>query len=828
MQFSKWFFYFVLLFPTLNMARAQSKTVPAPARDTVTIKVDSLKAAVVTAVLRPKVKGDTIEYNSSSIQLPPHAKVEQLLQRLPGLRIEPDGSISFNGEKIEHLLVDGEDIFGSDPTIVTKNFDASKIAKVQVLDRKSDRALFTGVDDGVRAKTLNLVMKEDAKNGFFGQSGFGRNLEGQYGAGAVLAVFKDKQQLTIVAFSSNTGVTGFSNSPGEAGVNLISKSADPLDASAGLGIPEFDATAVHFNRGQNDGQDHLTVNYQMSHYFSKPLTSTLVYEILPDSVYSRNSRSGSVNQAHQQWLYGILDWAIDARSAFKLAFYGTSSDGSNRLASVDSSRFNDTVINANSEQIQDKVGDNSFGCDLSWRTNVGKSSKRIVSVNMGFDREVVSTVGFVYSLGTFYFPNYQIQSFDTVDQRKVISTKITGLKGGASFSQSIFGNGSFGIGWTLEGSGNNPSQKSYNKVGGKYLDLVDSLSSNYRTEHIKNIFLFSFQGHFGHLNYSINDSWVSYRYRQNDLLSGMSSNFNYFALMPQAVLDYKFSGNAIISASYNSYELLPTVGQLVPVVNNTDPLHVSIGNANLKPTLNRDVEFNFNSFKKWSVNMKAYLGFQSNSISARTLTDSLGRQISQPVNVEGGKNWAFNFSFDRHIRGIDLGLHGVDSYDENIDFVNNDLSRNHSFSINAGLSIRTFKAEHYSFALNSDFTYFEQKSSLAGSSPVHYCQLSDQGMLVVYVFKPFELGSTGNFTWQGKSIALGPATSVFLLAAYGARNFIQDRLSIRLQINNIFNKEASITRSNQGNTSTDVMTNIMGRYWMLSATWHFDKKFKKK
>src|SRR6185437_15171618 len=129
--------------------------------------------------------------------------------RLPGLQIAADGTITYNGQKIQRLLVDGEDIFGSDPTMVTRSFDASKISRVQILDRKSDQAIFTGIDDGSRTKTLNLVMKESAKDGYFGRAEAGGNTREYFNLNGALAAFHDKEQFTALGLSSNTGVLGF-------------------------------------------------------------------------------------------------------------------------------------------------------------------------------------------------------------------------------------------------------------------------------------------------------------------------------------------------------------------------------------------------------------------------------------------------------------------------------------------------------------------------------------------------------------------------------------------------------------------------------------------
>ncbi len=220
--------------------RGQTKSFQKTGRDTLLPKVDSLKAAVVTAVLRPRMKGDTVEYNTEHIQVPPNAVVEELLGRLPGLQIGPDGTITFNGEKIQHLLVDGQDIFGSNPTMVTRNFDANKIARVQILDRKTDQAIFTGIDDGTRIKTINLVMKESAKDGYFGKEEAGGNTGAFYNANGALAAFRDKEQFTALGLASNTGVLGFAGGNGRGGaISFLNENTDALGASAGVGVPHL-------------------------------------------------------------------------------------------------------------------------------------------------------------------------------------------------------------------------------------------------------------------------------------------------------------------------------------------------------------------------------------------------------------------------------------------------------------------------------------------------------------------------------------------------------------------------------------------------------------
>lgn len=115
------------------------------------------------------INNDTVEFNTENFKTPPNAVVEDLLKRLPGVTVDKDGTVSVNGQKINKLFVNGKEFFTGDPKMATKNLDADAVDKVQVFDRKSDRAEFTGIDDGQTSKAINLKLKKDRNNSTFGR-----------------------------------------------------------------------------------------------------------------------------------------------------------------------------------------------------------------------------------------------------------------------------------------------------------------------------------------------------------------------------------------------------------------------------------------------------------------------------------------------------------------------------------------------------------------------------------------------------------------------------------------------------------------------------------
>ena len=133
--------------------------------------INKVLAEVVVTNEAPPVTlvGDTVQYNAGSFKMPPNANVEQLLKKLPGVKVEKDGTVKAQGEKVNRVLVDGKEFFGNDPKIATKNLPADAVDKVQVYDKQSDQAQLTGFEDGNYEKTINLKLKKDKKKGLFGK-----------------------------------------------------------------------------------------------------------------------------------------------------------------------------------------------------------------------------------------------------------------------------------------------------------------------------------------------------------------------------------------------------------------------------------------------------------------------------------------------------------------------------------------------------------------------------------------------------------------------------------------------------------------------------------
>ncbi|HEX8315312.1 MAG TPA: carboxypeptidase-like regulatory domain-containing protein, partial [Flavisolibacter sp.] len=190
-------------------------SVANPVEDFGTVRLqraDKYLDEVVITEAPVKVNGDTISYKADAFKTKPNATVEDLLKKLPGVQVERDGTVKAQGENVQKVYVDGKEFFGNDPKLATKNLTADMVDRVDVYDDMSEQAKFNGIDDGSRAKAINLKLKKDKKKGIFGKVNAGYGSEGRYDAGVTANYFKGATQANIIAKSNNTNNVGYTMS----------------------------------------------------------------------------------------------------------------------------------------------------------------------------------------------------------------------------------------------------------------------------------------------------------------------------------------------------------------------------------------------------------------------------------------------------------------------------------------------------------------------------------------------------------------------------------------------------------------------------------------
>ncbi|MBU3010527.1 carboxypeptidase-like regulatory domain-containing protein [Polaribacter vadi] len=216
--------------------------------------VSSLDEIVIAAVVPIQIKKDTVSYNANSFKVNHDDNIEGLLGKLPGIEIE-DGKIISQGNAVTKIMIDGKEFFGGDPSIVLKNISADAIAKVEVIDKKSDEAELTGVSDGNKQIVINFTLKKTKKNRGFGKVSAGLGLDNRYFGNLNYNQFNSKTQLSVIGKFNNINITG-SNIKGflENADGVADESEDDTNGSFNLkqkslsGFLETKVTGVHYGR----------------------------------------------------------------------------------------------------------------------------------------------------------------------------------------------------------------------------------------------------------------------------------------------------------------------------------------------------------------------------------------------------------------------------------------------------------------------------------------------------------------------------------------------------------------------------------------------------
>ena len=303
--------------------------------------------------------GDTIQYNAGSFKTQPNASVEDLLKKLPGVKVDKDGNVKAQGEKVQKVLVDGKEFFGNDPKMATKNLPADAIDKVQVYDKLSDQAQLTGFDDGNSEKTINLKLKKDKKKGAFGKINAGAGTDDRYQGKFNVNSFKGARQMSVIGMGNNTNAEGFSFMDilnftgamnqlknGGGNINISISQDDPIAGLLGgnnSGINTTWGGGINYNNIIGTKTDFQS-NYFYSRYNPVRISNVQRQYFVPANLYKQNSYSNNLNNNHR--LNFSADYQIDSFRSIKIAPNFTYQKTSNRNIS-DYSTVSDQGVKIN-------------------------------------------------------------------------------------------------------------------------------------------------------------------------------------------------------------------------------------------------------------------------------------------------------------------------------------------------------------------------------------------------------------------------------------------------------------------------------------------------
>ncbi|HBK29969.1 MAG TPA: TonB-dependent receptor [Parabacteroides sp.] len=783
-----------------------------------------LAAAVVTGkAAEVVVRNDTTEYNADSFKVAEGSMLEDLLKKMPGVEVDSDGKVTVNGKEIKKIMVDGKEFFSDDPKVASKNLPAKMIDKVQVTDKKSDMAKMTGFDDGEEETILNLTVKPGMKQGWFGNAFAGYGSKDRYEGNAMVNRFMNNDQITFMGGVNNTNNMGFS----DMASSMFSGMRGGLrGANAGSGITTSGNGGLNFSKEFNK-KITLGGNTRYSHTDNDAEKTSKEQTFLPgDSVSYSNNSVLSNNKSDNVGVNFRMDWKPDTLTQiFFIPNFGYSHSRSSQRQMEDTRVNADTLNRSNSESLSEGSGYNmNARLEFSRKLN-GKGRVFSFSLSGGYNDSYNNEIN--YS-STEYV---QEQRTDLIDQHIRYDNKSFNYRAYLSWVEPLGHNNFLQATYSFSQRNQESLKNAYNQdvSSGEYNVLDTAYSKNYRNYYINQRASLSFKAQRAKYNFTLGlNVDPSYSKSENFIGDTILSSLhrNVINVSPMLRFNYRFSKQSNLRVYYDGQTSQPSMTQMQPVVDNSDPLNIIVGNPDLKPKYTNRLRADFGRFipEKQQAMMASVNGrYVVNDIVSKTVFDGMtGGRKTTYENVDG------NYSFDGRMmmnmplknKKFSVNSNAMASFGNANSFINGEKnsSKTLAASERAGLD---FRSTYIDVGVNGNFRYSSTRNSLQGQQDMNVFNYGAGGYTTLYLPYNFKIESDVN--WSANSgYSEGFEQKEVLWNASVSKSFLRNNQgTLRFKIYDILQQRSNISRTVTASSIRDSEYNTLSSYFMFHFIYRF-------
>ncbi|MEY4553507.1 MAG: hypothetical protein RL099_1835 [Bacteroidota bacterium] len=815
---------------------------------TLSIAIDTkahiLKEVIVkNTVSAIRVKGDTTEYKADSFYVTPNADVQELLKKMPGIQVNARGEITAQGEKVNKVLVDGEEFFSDDPAVVTKNLRADVVDKVQVFDKKSDQAVFTGIDDGQKSKTINLQLKEDKKNGYFGKAEAGSNFN-QFGNGKLMTnAFKGKRKIAGYVTTDNTKFdnlnwdeaqnygdgAGMVTEFNDGGMSMIFNSEG--DEGGSTGFPNQQSAGATYSNKFDKGSVNTSAQY--NRLIVNGLTSSYSKTILPTNSIVNNTNSTQRNEKKKYKLSTTDQWGTDSTGLFKLTLKGANVISDNTTSFTGGSFIPETgaTLNNTARTTSNSTNDKTLNGSLSYRLRFAKKG-RTISVNSDFNFGDKTQDGLLNAQNDFFNASNVIIKQETIAQTKSLSQLTSAGSVNTVYTEPLGKNSFLIFNYKIGLAGNNSERNTFDAKTGQPKIKVDTLSNHFKFNTVNNSGNISYRYAVKKVNFNIGTGVGSANYSMFDYATNANRSINFTNFIPSATFNFTPKQQKKLVLSYVGNTQNPSLLQIQPIIDNTDPLNITVGNANLRQSFTNRFSFNFNNFKVMKSKYVQLSGSFSNTndaIATSSTIDGFGKSVNQYVNVDGNYNYGamFYYGFDLY-KGINFGTSAGINGGRYNNIVNGIKNINDNISSRLSIELSYWGDKKINFWSNFEASNNKTVSSIRpGASTNFWSYRSNSNVQIKFKKAKFFIDLSTDITVYQKSVAFPNQRNIYLVHP-SMRKVISknDKWEAKLMIYDIFNQNQFVDRNITSNFISETANNGIRRYALFSIVYNFSKNGK--
>lgn len=837
------------------------------------VEKNMMKEVVITGSMPVLVKKDTIEYNADMFKTEKNAVVEDMLKKLPGVEIDGAGKIKAQGNDVTKVYVDGKQFFGNDPLIATQNLPSEMIAKVQIIDKKSDQAEFTKIDDGDIEKVINIVTRQGYKHGNFGKSSFGYGSNDRYDAGVMFNNFEGDRQISILGMSNNINMQRFTLDAGNSllnrrqstlgsarsgrmggggggnrgGFTAMSANARGLSAN---GISTTNAGGINFHNKFGKKLE-LTSSYFFNGTETKNDQTSLTQTIKGDSSIFKRDTTSSMTRNLNHRISLELNYQIDSMNSIlfrpNVSYAINSSDRNS--SSITNGQSGYRLNESNTSSSSDGTSLNSSNT-LLYRLKF-KKPRRTFSINFGNSIKSGNTDTYTKSLLTIYNTSKIPGSSNapTVTNTDLYyDGKTTGDSYNVrlSYTEPLTKYQSLELNYYYSVSNNTSIRKAYdrNPITGLYDKPDTAYSNQFNNTFINQRYGIAIQTQKNKLMYTfglgLESSQINSNTHIRDTLYDRShKSFNF---SPTASLNYSFTNRTKLNIQYRGTTNEPTVDQLQPVVTNPNSITQNVGNQNLKASFTNDINLNYNN-----VNLKTFSNYYFNlqysnvlnAISNYYVYGPNNEQLIMPLNVKGSYdasastglgmpfkqnkyvlNTSASVTWNNDINYIKNSPTSL-TLDTPIDFVG--ASRNVTRALSLGYNLMgTLNTKAVMATLAGRMNYNRAWQSIQTTTNSIYMSYNIYGDIKLSL--PAGLLISTDCQYNINSGYSGNLNKPYTLWNAGATKdlFKNKKGQIKFQILDILKQNQSIKRSISGINIVDTKSNILTQYFMFTFVYNFN------
>ncbi|WP_128548327.1 TonB-dependent receptor [Larkinella soli] len=810
-------------------------------------------------------KGDTLQFNANAFKVNRDAQAEDLLKKMPGVDVS-GGAVKVQGENVQEILVDGKPFFGDDPAIALKNLPAEVISRIEVFDRLSDQAQFTGVNDGNTVKTINIVTRPDRQNGQFGKVYGGVGTQGTYAAGGSVNLFNKDRRISVIGQSNNINQQNFSSQdllgvlgssgqrPGGGGQG--GRGGGGRRGGGGSGGPGGGGggnVSDNFLVGQQNGintTNSLGINYsdtwgskltvRGSYFFNNSQNrneQSLLrqYYATGDSTQSYRENSFTNNQNFNHRLNFRFDYRINSNNSILIT--PRLSWQQNRSTSVTDSRtlLDSTLLNTSDNTYSSNNRGYNFDNNILFRHRFAKRG-RTLSLNLGTtltnrlgNNSLLSQNGYFNGDTTTQLLNQQTRNENRGYQ----------LSGNVTYTEPV-GKGLLQFSYNVNLNHTDADRRTFrlNPATDDY-DRLDSLLSNT----FDNDYLTQRAG----AGYTLNGKKLrlsaTLGYQRADLMSNqlfprvneVDRTFNNF--LPSLMLDYRLTDESRLRLMYRTSTQAPGINQLQNVVDNSNPLLLTAGNPDLKQTYSHFLTARYTLTtpeKARSLVGLVNLNYTGDYIgSSLFLADEptrlpggiflpKGAQLTRPVNLENALNLRTFVSFGTPLPFIksNLNLNTTFNYNRTPSLINNRTNLANTYTFGQGVVLGSNISEKLDFTVSYSFNYSNVANSLQAQLNNDYTTRIAGAQLNWTLWKGLVVRS--DLSHQGYQGLTGGFNQNFTLwnASLAKKLFKNQSGELRLSVFDLLNQNNSISRTFSETYLEDNRSLVLKRYFMLTFTYN--------